>query len=492
MVNHDAIQNIRRRSLLLVICLTIFASPTAGQADLSKINKQDLRKFVKILTSDSMQGRGTGTGGERRAQRFIAGRFNQIGLQPFDQNNYSQPFELIQTYWGQVYLKTPKKTLLNFENMVFQGNEIQNDEIETEVIFGGSGTDTELNQIGVTGRWVLVFVKNLRAPDEVTRRLGTRKAAGLILANPDNEKQFALLKNTFKEHALQKRLSFPATDKMRRAPWDTLQLINRISIPNSELKNICGLPPRALAKLIREQRITEVPITKIRVKFERVQRKIETANIIGSVKGKTNKTIIVSAHYDHLGTTGNMYFPGADDNASGTAALLELAEAFSRSSTSNYNIIFLSTSGEEAGLLGSSYFVNRPNFDPKSILCNLNVDMIGRSDEQHTTNQYLYCIGTDQSNELADLVAKADGLFDACGFDYSLNNSHDPTGLFTRSDNYNFYKKGILAIQFFAGLHADYHQTTDTMEKIDFSNLENRVRLIGMVIDLLQREGLKN
>ncbi len=176
-----------------------------------------------------------------------------------------------------------------------------------------------------------------------------------------------------------------------------------------------------------------------------------------------------------MGKSGKEYFPGADDNASGTAALLEIAEEFSGRKDLEYNIVFLATSGEEAGLLGSLYHVSQPDFDPKSIVCNLNLDMISRNDDKHDNTKYLYCIGTDQSKEIDSIIKKADSLFAECSFDYSLNNSKDPLGLFTRSDNYSFYKRGITAIQFFSGLHPDYHKTTDTVDKIDFINLENRV-----------------
>jgi Zn-dependent M28 family amino/carboxypeptidase len=118
--------------------------------------------------------------------------------------------------------------------------------------------------------------------------------------------------------------------------------------------------------------------------------------------------------------------------------------------------------------------------------------MISRRDDKHNDNQYLYCIGTDQSNEISDLVKKADLLFDKCSFDFSLNNSKDPSGIYSRSDQYNFYKRGIPAIQFFSGLHVDYHKSTDTVDKIDFNNLEDRVRLISLVISLLETEGFKN
>lgn len=474
--------------------MTSFILQSQGQADKSKIDRKDLRTFVRILSSDSLEGRGTGTSGQRKAERFMSERFKELGLNTYDQNGYLQKFKLNQTYWGQVYIKTQNRTLENFENMVFQGSNTQNEETEKEVVFGGLGTDEELNQIEVKNRLVLVFVKNLRSSSDINKRLGQRKASGVIIANPDNEKQFESIRSTLKDYSLQKRLSLHHIDTSRNtfAKWDTIRFINTISIPNSEIKNIFGRSIKELTKLQENNRIKEVSFVKAKVRFERIHNEIETANVVGVVKGKSNKSIIVSAHYDHLGKSGKEYFPGADDNASGTAALLEIAEEFSETKDLEYNIVFLATSGEEAGLLGSLYHVSHPDFDPKNILCNLNLDMISRSDDKHYNTKYLYCIGTDQSKEIDTIIKKADSLFDQCSFDYSLNNSKDPSGLFTRSDNYSFYKKGITAIQFFSGLHPDYHKTTDTVDKIDFTSLESRVRQISLVIELLQREELKN
>ena len=359
--------------LLLIICLTTLGLQTHGQeVPTSKIDKRDLKTIIKVLTSDSLEGRGTGTIGQRKAEKFISGKYQEIGLLTFDQNSYLEKFKLNQTYWGEVYMKTQNIRLENFDNIVFQGRYAQN-------------------------------------------------AEGLI----------------------------------------------------------------------SHDKIISAPISKVKIKCERVEREIETANVIGIIKGKTDKIIVISAHYDHLGKSGKEYFPGADDNASGTAALLEIAEEFSTSKDLEYNLMFIATSGEEAGLLGSFYHVNRPNFNPKNIICNLNLDMISRSDDKHDY-QYLYCIGTDQSNEIDMLIKKVDASYDKCSFDYSLDNSKDTSGLYTRSDQYNFYKKGILAIQFFSGLHADYHKPTDTVDKIDFNNLEDRVRLISLVIKQLESEGFKN
>jgi hypothetical protein len=483
------------KTLLFVSCLTGFILQSHGQAvDFSKIDKRDLKTFIKILTSDSLEGRETGSEGQKKAGRFISDKFNELGLKQFDENRYLQSFKLNQTHWGQVYIKTKSRTLQNFDNMVFQGRTSVNDETETELVFGGTGTDDELNQIEVKDRLVLLFVKNVRASDDINKRLRQRKASGVILANPENAGQFETIKNTLKDHILHTRLSIPEdeTKQVTLAKWDTIRLTNTITIPNSEIRNLTGRSQKELAQLIHEKRIQDAPIAKLKIKFERIQNEIETANVIGIIEGETNKTIIVSAHYDHLGQSGSAYFPGADDNASGTSALLELAQHFSTVKHLKYNIMFIATSGEEAGLLGSLYHVNHPTFNAENILCNFNLDMISRIDEKHANGKYLYCIGTGQSKELDSSLHKADSLFSSCYFDYSLDDIKDAAGLFTRSDNYNFYKKGIPSLHFFSGLHADYHKPTDTADKIDFENLQNRVRLISLVIELMQNAEIKD
>jgi len=474
------------KKYLLIITLISLTIKAFGQ---ERIDNKDLKKFIKILTSDSLEGRGTGTEGQRKAEKFISDNFRKLGL-----NTSVEKFKLKQIYWGQVYLKTKDNTLNNFENMVLQGGNKQNDEVEKEIVFGGLGTKKELDQIDVKDKLVLVFVKNLRSYYDVNRRVEKRNAYGLIVANPQSETQFESIKNTFKDYSLQKRVVLfksQENDTVKTQIFkmlDTLKLLNTIVIPNSQIKNISGLSQKSLEKLIKDGKISEAPINKVKVKYEWIETEIESSNVIGTIKGKTDKTIVVSAHYDHLGKIEKEYFPGADDNASGTSALLELAEEFSNSKDLNYNITFIATSGEENGLLGSSYHVNTSNFIPTNILCDLNIDMISRTDDNHSNGNYIYCIGTDQSKEIENAIRTADELYSGCSFDYSLNKTEFPSGLFGRSDNYNFYKKGIVSIQFFSGLHSDYHKQTDTFEKIDYKNLEKRIRLISTVIEVLQKE----
>ncbi len=377
---------------------------------------------------------------------------------------------------------------------MLEGSNSQNGEAEKEVVFGGLGTEEELNQIDVKDRLVLVFVQMLTVHSDISISLARRKAYGVILATPAYDKQFESIKYIFKDRMLQKRLSLTHNDSINfnLVNWDTLNFFNAIMITNSQIKNIIGLSQNQLINLIENKTIQNAPITKVKVKFESIRNEVETANVIGVIKGKTDKTIVLSAHYDHLGKSPTEYFPGADDNAAGTAALLEIAEEFSNSRDLEYNLMFLATTGAEAGLLGSLYHVNSSNFHSKNILCNVNLEMISRRDAEHYNNKYLYCIGTDQSIEIDNLVKKADNLFDKCSFDFTLNNSNEPSWPYPWSDNKNFQIKGIPAILFTSGFHRDVHKSTDTPGKINFKNLENRVRLISLVIERLESEGFKN
>jgi len=270
---------------------------------------------------------------------------------------------------------------------------------------------------------------------------------------------------------------------------DTIKYSKTASIQNNKIKYLLNTPLKELQEAILKNQIDKIPTSIIKIKYERIYDTINTCNVCGIIKGKSKKSIIISAHYDHLGNIGNNYFPGADDNASGTAALMEIAEEFSNCKDLNFNLVFLATTGEEQGLLGAKHFVSQDNFDPKNVICNLNMDMISRYDSLHETNQkYIYCIGTDNSKELNSIFKKATKLYENCSFDFSLDNTKDPFGLYTRSDQYAFNKKGIPSVFLFTGLHEDYHKQTDTENKINYSLLENRVRLISLIIKLLQNE----
>ena len=319
----------RRSQLLFIILLQISFCQSFGQDVISKIDQNDLRAFIKTLSSIQFEGRSVDNDGQIKTQEFIIDRFKTLQLEPFSYDGYLEKFTLNQTDKGEIYLQTHQS--------------------------------------------------------------------------------------------------------------------------------------------------------------EQVGKTIETANVIGMIRGESDQSIILSAHYDHVGKDENEYYPGADDNASGVAALLELAEEFAQYKNLKYTMIFLATSAEESGLLGSSYHVNHPGFEPERVICNINMDMISRCDSEQADCDYLYFISDNRSEALDSLVREADKLFPECTLDYSDSYSY----IFFRTDTYNFSKKGIPSILFFAGFHDDYHKPTDTMDKIDFDILENRIKLICEVIKLLQNNTIE-
>lgn len=209
-------------------------------------------------------------------------------------------------------------------------------------------------------------------------------------------------------------------------------------------------------------------------------------NVIAFIKGSEypDEVLIISAHSDHEGYTEDAIYNGADDNGSGTAALLEMAQAFKKAKNEGFppkrSIVFLHLTGEELNLTGSRYYSEHPIFPLQKTVANLNIDMIGRVDDTHEDNpNYIYLIGSDRlSTELHYISESANENFTNLELDYRLNSDSDPNQYYSRSDHYHFANKGIPVIFYFSGTHEDYHEPTDTAEKINYPLLEKRTRLI--------------
>lgn len=210
-------------------------------------------------------------------------------------------------------------------------------------------------------------------------------------------------------------------------------------------------------------------------------------NVMGFIPGTTypDEYIVISSHYDHLGMTADSaVFNGADDDGSGTAAVLTLAESFMNAvkdgNGPKRSILFVCFAGEEKGLLGSKYFTDvKPPIPLNQIMCNLNIDMIGRKDKHHEHSNYVYLIGADKLSNDLDSVSKAINQNKyQLEIDYTYNDEKDPNRFYYRSDHYNFAKNGIPVIFYFTGVHEDYHKTTDDIDKILFPKYSKIARYI--------------
>lgn len=208
-------------------------------------------------------------------------------------------------------------------------------------------------------------------------------------------------------------------------------------------------------------------------------------NIWAFIEGseKPEEILVISAHYDHVGMKNGEVYNGADDDGSGTVALLEIAQAFMTAKKDGYgpkrSILFLHVTGEEHGLHGSRYYTDNPLFPIENTIADINIDMIGRRDDEHKdTNNYIYVIGSDRlSTDLHNINEEANKKYVNLVLDYRYNDLNDPNRFYYRSDHYNFARKGIPSIFYFNGVHADYHEPGDTPDKIEYDALAKRTQL---------------
>ena len=215
----------------------------------------------------------------------------------------------------------------------------------------------------------------------------------------------------------------------------------------------------------------------------------DSENIWAFIEGseKPEEIVVVSAHYDHIGTKNGEVYNGADDDGSGTVALLEIAQAFQQAKNEGHgpkrSILILHVTGEEHGLHGSRFYTDNPLFPLTKTITDINIDMIGRRDEFHkNSNNYIYLIGSDYlSSDLYTICEIANKKYTNLKLDYKYNDRSDPNRFYYRSDHYNFAKHSIPSVFLFNGVHEDYHQASDEVEKIEFDALAKRTQLAFVI-----------
>lgn len=296
---------------------------------------------------------------------------------------------------------------------------------------------------------------------------------------------------------------------VNKAPFDELSLINSITAPKlkAHLTVIAsdemegrdtGSPGQKKAGkyLIDQYKMNQIPYPKgAKSYYQNVPAAFmnkdsdenlpDSENIWAFIEGseKPNEIVVVSAHYDHVGIKNGQVYNGADDDGSGTVAILEIAKAFQKAKNEGHgpkrSILILHMTGEEHGLYGSDYYSQHPLFPVTKTVADVNIDMIGRRDEAHMeSNNYIYLIGSDYlSTELYKICESENKKFTQLDIDYKYNDRKDPNRFYYRSDHYNFAKLGIPVVFLFNGTHDDYHKPTDKVDKIEFDALTKRAQL---------------
>ena len=475
------------------------------------IRAEDARFLVEMLASKEMQGRETGEEGQRKAADFIAGQFKEAGLPPKgDRNSYFQDIRLRNTSWKDIGLKVNDQEFKNRTDFyVFPAYNPDKPLISfKEVVFVGYGIDdpaySDYEKADVEGKAVIFYEGEPELADGKFVITGESRRSGWSL---DWKKKVQVAKQKGAVMAFIIDQKFEENVKSNKKVlssygWRTVNVdedktaesfLNNIFISAALAKTILGnkadKADAAIAEMRAGKKSKAVKVkAKIEVRLDKESKELSGSNVIGFIEGSDpvlkNEFVMVTAHYDHLGSPDStVIYYGADDNASGTSGVIEIARAFAEAKAKGVgpkrSVVCMLVSGEEKGLLGSKFYVDFPLFSLKQTVADINIDMIGRTDDRHPGNgNYIYVIGSDRLSTDLHMINEFNNMtYTKLELDYKYNAKDDPNHYYERSDHYNFAERNIPSIFYFNGSHPDYHRPTDTADKINYEALAKRAQL---------------
>lgn len=509
---------------LIIIFLTVFVSESGYSQRINNqtnhITSSDLESYVTFLASPLLKGRMNGEEGLEIAAQYIESQARILGLKPANGTSYFQPYSVIKksldTDKTIVQIVSNGKDTVTIKETLFQLVPTGPSDfiLEGEVLFAGYGIKADkykYNDFGnlkTEGKILLVMNRAPMSEDgktclfeepnwisgmnfqlKLTTLIYSKAKAILFVsdpksgfksfeeANPDIAgylKSKLTLKSEIPEAENPLMAGLPKVLFIHKSVADALLKGSGHSLEELQKSIDATLEPHSFPITDKQLKITEVSLSEEKI----------LKNVVGYIEGSDpvlkNEIVVFSGHYDHIGGSGDRIYTGADDDASGCAALLSMAEAFqSLEKKPSRSILFLWASGEEIGLFGSKSYVDNPLFPINKTIADLNMDMIGRAkgvadstDETPMTGpNSVFVITDNQSKELIAIANEIDSK-SPLDLDYSLSGRDHPLQLFARSDHYNFVKKDIPVLFFTTGLHTDYHTPGDVIEKIDFKKME--------------------
>ena len=479
----------------IIHCLLFFIIQQAfPQQDVSityanSITSDDLKEHLSILASDALEGRETGERGQKMAAAYIEYHFKSNGLEPIiytpSGNSFLQSFDLVKMNPGDTWIKIGDKTYANFQDFAFTGKNSFKNPMKSKPVFVGEGKKEDYAAINSHGKNVLIYCDGGRMDRNKKVELAIEQGAkDVFIIQSGSDEEFKNIMSMFKRYRKKGRLELPPKPNEIETGYFLISTSLGAEILNTNQNSLL----KAIKKSEQGKYASLIKLKAQEITFYASQyiKKVNTENVLGFIEGsdKKDEYIILTAHYDHIGMDGEEVNNGADDDGSGTVAIMEIAQAFALAKEAGHgprrSILFMTVTGEEKGLLGSSYYVEHPALPLESTITNLNIDMIGRIDGTHEEKpDYVYLIGSDKlSKELHDVSEKVNSTYTKLELDYTFNNDSDPNRYYYRSDHYNFAKNNIPIIFYFNGTHADYHRPTDTIDKIEFELLEKRARLV--------------
>ena len=461
----------------------------------NSITISDLKNMLYKYSSDEFGGRGTPSKGQDLAINFLTDHYKKIGVKPLQKNTYLQPVKLQFDFKPKVSFSINGNQFKYYDDFISYNNGPKVNYEEEEIIFVGFGIDdpkySDYINVDVKGKVVVAFNGEPKNNDGSFIINGNKKSVWSNNREELRNKKAAAKKNGAKSLILlndylynRYRYDYEFSDKGRGEKRMSLE-------DNSKNGPHIFLFPTKFKDFFSGKDL------RLKLDFEPNYETFIANNVAAFIEGSEypDEYIVLTAHLDHVGTQNGEIYNGADDDGSGTVGILEIAEAFAIAEKQGYkpkrSIIFLHVTAEERGLLGSEYYVDFNPLVPleETMVC-LNIDMIGRTDPNRGVRNvnYIYIIGSDiLSNDLHETNEFANEKYANLELDYRYNDPTYPVfesgrtienQYYYRSDHYHFVKNNIPSIFFFSGTHVDYHQPTDTAEKILYDLYKKRVKLI--------------
>lgn len=443
----------------------VFSGLFVQAQKLKKEDKQliaNLQQHIQFLADDKLEGRRTGTNGEKLAAEYISAKFKEMGLMPKGTAEYLQSFEVNEGKQinSSTHLTIDGKHLIlnkEFFPLIISPN------ISIEAL-----PSMALQEPGMP--WFF-DLKELLETNAGNPHFDLSDA--IIKSTKEAAKRGATLVFLYNSSGKEEGLKFNGKEKLET-----------VSIP------VVYISKEAVKKYLNDESAT----LDIKLKVDISEKKRTGNNVVGYIDNGALTTVILGAHFDHLGfgedgnsrdvEQKNQIHNGADDNASGTAALIELARLLKNSKLKNNNYLFIAFSGEELGLYGSKYFTDHPTIDLTAVNYMINMDMIGRlNDSTHVITVGGY--GTSPSwGEIYNLPVKKKLYASNLAFRYDSSGTGP-------SDHTSFYLKNIPVLFYFTGLHQDYHKPTDDFDRINYTGEMNVVKHIMSVIEAHDKSKMK-
>ena len=504
------------------------APDSAPPAATETITEADLKSTLYFLASEEMQGRGLNTLFNKITSNYLAHRFELMGLEPFAPDGYFQYFNILQAELldgNTLEIRSPaspSSTVAVVQEDFVPSPLSANGRVSAPLVLAGYGITApehrydDYQGLEVQGKIVVVFDGEPGAIDPDSpfegildskyseefykiRNAQAHNAAGLIMVQSG---RYRSGRGNFSRHAQVTWPEDPSRARYSLKVWEEQVRIPVIHVSGELARGLLqstGVDLREIQRKIDEEYQSQgVPLPDVEATLEtaivRSQTRIRNvlAYLPGSDPNLKDEVVIVSAHFDHVGYHHGEVFQGADDDASGTAGLLEIAEAYALSpERPARSVLFAAWNAEERGLLGSRYYVERPAFLLEKTIALFQMDMIGRNEEipdpnnprflglqkqsaESNTNS-VHVLGYSRSEDLRSLVTQSNGKI---GLELKFQYDDTPANLLRRSDHWPFLSNDIPVLFFHTGLHPDYHRPTDTPEKINYSKMEKVVRLV--------------